>query len=61
MITGAPGTKDAPVAYCPRRAVLDKLLVDAAAEAVYYLGHSHDYVGLNFCSNFAASVSVRNP
>jgi hypothetical protein len=34
MITGAPGTKDAPVAYCPRRAVLDKLLVDAAAEAV---------------------------
>ena len=32
-ITGAPGTKDAPVAYCPRRTVLDKLLVDAAAEA----------------------------
>lgn len=32
-ITGAPGTKDTPVAYCPRRTVLDKLLVDAAAEA----------------------------
>jgi 2-polyprenyl-6-methoxyphenol hydroxylase-like FAD-dependent oxidoreductase len=32
-ITGAPGTPDAPVAYCPRRLVLDKLLVDAAAEA----------------------------
>lgn len=32
-IAGAPGTKDAPVAYCPRRTVLDKLLVDAAAEA----------------------------
>lgn len=32
-IVGAPGTKDAPVAYCPRRTVLDKLLVDAAAEA----------------------------
>jgi 2-polyprenyl-6-methoxyphenol hydroxylase-like FAD-dependent oxidoreductase len=32
-ITGAPGTEDAPVAYCPRRTVLDKLLVDAAAEA----------------------------
>jgi flavin-dependent dehydrogenase len=32
-ISGAPGTKDAPVAYCPRRTVLDKLLVDAAAEA----------------------------
>ena len=32
-ISGAPGTKEAPVAYCPRRTVLDKLLVDAAAEA----------------------------
>ena len=25
-IAGAPGTADAPVAYCPRRTVLDKLL-----------------------------------
>ena len=33
VLTGAPGTKDSPVAYCPRRTVLDKLLVDAAAEA----------------------------
>jgi len=32
-IEGAPGTADAPVAYCPRRTVLDKLLVDAAVEA----------------------------
>ena len=32
-ISGAPGTTDTPVAYCPRRTVLDKLLVDAAAEA----------------------------
>src|SRR4051812_32867702 len=32
-ITGSPGTTDAPVAYCARRTVLDKLLVDAAAEA----------------------------
>jgi 2-polyprenyl-6-methoxyphenol hydroxylase-like FAD-dependent oxidoreductase len=32
-ISGSPGTKDAPVAYCARRTVLDKLLVDAAAEA----------------------------
>ena len=32
-IEGAPGTKTAPVAYCPRRTVLDKLLLDAAAEA----------------------------
>jgi hypothetical protein len=32
-ISGTPGTDDAPVAYGPRRTVLDKLLVDAAAEA----------------------------
>lgn len=32
-ISGAPGTADSPVAYCPRRTVLDKLLVDAAVEA----------------------------
>lgn len=32
-IAGSPGTSDAPVAYCARRTVLDKLLVDAAAEA----------------------------
>jgi flavin-dependent dehydrogenase len=32
VIEGAPGTKE-PVAYAPRRAVLDKLLLDAASEA----------------------------
>lgn len=32
-IAGAPGTKDFPVGYCPRRTVLDKLLLDAAGEA----------------------------
>jgi 2-polyprenyl-6-methoxyphenol hydroxylase-like FAD-dependent oxidoreductase len=32
-ISGAPGTDDSPFSYCPRRTVLDKLLVDAAAEA----------------------------
>jgi len=32
-LSGSPGTADAPVAYCARRTVLDKLLVDAAAEA----------------------------
>src|SRR4051794_11674011 len=30
-ISGAPGSAEAPVAYAPRRFVLDKLLVDAAA------------------------------
>ncbi|GAA4717584.1 NAD(P)/FAD-dependent oxidoreductase [Phytohabitans rumicis] len=32
-LVGAPGTEESPVAYAPRRTVLDKLLVDAAAEA----------------------------
>jgi 2-polyprenyl-6-methoxyphenol hydroxylase-like FAD-dependent oxidoreductase len=32
-LVGAPGTTDAPVAYCPRRTILDKLLVDAAAQS----------------------------
>jgi 2-polyprenyl-6-methoxyphenol hydroxylase-like FAD-dependent oxidoreductase len=32
-ISGSPGTQDSPVTYCPRRTVLDKLLVDAASEA----------------------------
>jgi 2-polyprenyl-6-methoxyphenol hydroxylase-like FAD-dependent oxidoreductase len=33
VISGSPGTADSPVAYCPRRTILDKLLVDAAREA----------------------------
>ena len=33
VIDGTPGNDEAPVAYAPRRTVLDKLLVDAAAEA----------------------------
>ena len=32
-LTGSPGTDESPVAYAPRRTVLDKLLVDAASEA----------------------------
>jgi flavin-dependent dehydrogenase len=33
VLTGAPGTPQAPTAYCPRRFVLDKILLDAAAAA----------------------------
>jgi 2-polyprenyl-6-methoxyphenol hydroxylase-like FAD-dependent oxidoreductase len=32
-LAGAPGTAAEPLAYCPRRIVLDKLLLDAAAAA----------------------------
>ena len=32
-ITGSPGTAGAPAVDCPRRTILDKILVDAAVEA----------------------------
>ena len=32
-IAGSPGTPESPVAYCPRRTVLDQLLVEAASAA----------------------------
>ena len=32
-LAGSPGTPGLPLAYCPRRTILDKLLVDAAVEA----------------------------
>lgn len=33
VLTGSPGTSKEPVSYAPRRTVLDKILVDAAAES----------------------------
>src|SRR4051812_19024702 len=33
VLSGPPGDPGSPIAYAPRRTVLDKLLVDAAAEA----------------------------
>jgi 2-polyprenyl-6-methoxyphenol hydroxylase-like FAD-dependent oxidoreductase len=33
VLSGAPGTEENPVSYSPRRTILDRLLVDAAAEA----------------------------
>jgi flavin-dependent dehydrogenase len=32
-LAGSPGTDKYPLAYCPRRTILDKLLVDAAGES----------------------------
>jgi 2-polyprenyl-6-methoxyphenol hydroxylase-like FAD-dependent oxidoreductase len=32
-LSGSPGTDDAPIGLCPRRTILDKLLVDAAIES----------------------------
>jgi 2-polyprenyl-6-methoxyphenol hydroxylase-like FAD-dependent oxidoreductase len=33
VLEGSPGTPESPVAYCPRRTVLDKVLIDGAAAA----------------------------
>jgi flavin-dependent dehydrogenase len=33
VVAGTPGTNDAPVAYAPRRTLLDKILLDAAVKA----------------------------
>jgi len=33
VVEGSPGTPESPVSYCPRRTVLDKVLVDGAAAA----------------------------
>jgi len=33
VISGSPGTSHSPIALCPRRTILDKLLIDAAGEA----------------------------
>lgn len=32
-LAGAPGTRESPVSFCPRRTILDMILVDAAREA----------------------------
>jgi 2-polyprenyl-6-methoxyphenol hydroxylase-like FAD-dependent oxidoreductase len=33
VLAGRPGPPESPVAYCPRRTILDKLLVDAVVDA----------------------------
>src|SRR3954470_2578800 len=47
-LSGAPGTADAPVAYCPRRTVLDTLLVEAAIDAGVEVREGFTVEGLLF-------------
>ena len=44
-IAGSPGTPDSPVTYAPRRTVLDKILIDAAAAAGVGLDAVHRLAG----------------
>lgn len=68
-IEGSPGTPELPLAFCPRRTVLDKLLLDAAVEAgvevregfnVERLSMEHGtVVGIEGRTRGGASVSER--
>src|SRR5262245_3408361 len=56
MIAGAPGTSDAPVAYCPRRTVLDTMLVDAAAKAGAEVREAFTVEGVTFAAGRVVGV-----
>ena len=70
-IEGAPGTPEAPVGYCPRRTILDKQLVDAAAQSGpeiregFAVGEilieDHRVVGIKGHSQHGGSVIERAP
>jgi 2-polyprenyl-6-methoxyphenol hydroxylase-like FAD-dependent oxidoreductase len=60
-IAGAPGTKDAPLAYCPRRTILDKLLVDAAVEAGAELREGFTVEDVLFEDGRAVGIRGRSP
>jgi flavin-dependent dehydrogenase len=59
-ITGSPGTADAPVAYGPRRTVLDKILVGAAAEAGAEVREGFTVSEVVFSDGRAAGVRGRD-
>src|SRR6266567_1100414 len=44
-LSGAPGTDDSPVSYCPRRTVLDKLLVVAGWPYAEFEANKNDVEG----------------
>ena len=70
-IEGAPGTPEVPVGYCPRRTILDKQLVDAAAQSGaeiregFAVGEilieDHRVVGIKGHSQHGGSVIERAP
>jgi flavin-dependent dehydrogenase len=55
-LSGRPGTNDTPVAYGPRRIVLDKLLVDAAAEAGVEVRERFSVTGVLFEDGRVAGI-----
>jgi 2-polyprenyl-6-methoxyphenol hydroxylase-like FAD-dependent oxidoreductase len=59
--TGAPGLEDSPVAYGPRRTVLDKLLVDAAVEAGAEIREGFTVDGIVMDSGRVTGIRGRDP
>lgn len=58
-ISGSPATEEAPVAYAPRRTVLDKLLVDAASEAGAEIREGFSVEELTFDNGRVTGISGR--
>ena len=60
-LTGAPGLTPASVAYCPRRIVLDKLLVDAASAAGAEIREGFKVEDVLFDDGRVVGISGRSP
>ena len=60
-LAGAPGLTPASVAYCPRRIVLDKLLVDAASAAGAEVREGFKVEDVIFDDGRVVGVSGRSP
>ena len=58
-ISGSPAIAEAPVSYAPRRTVLDKVLVDAAAEAKAEVREEFTVEGLLFEDNLVTGIRGR--
>ncbi|MGW6424102.1 NAD(P)/FAD-dependent oxidoreductase [Nocardia sp. NPDC055053] len=55
-ICGSPSIEQAPVAYAPRRTVLDKILVDAASEAGAEVREGFSVTGVHFDGTQVAGI-----
>jgi 2-polyprenyl-6-methoxyphenol hydroxylase-like FAD-dependent oxidoreductase len=55
-VSGSPGTPAAPVAYAPRRTVLDKILVDAASDAGAEVRENFTVTEVDFVGDVVAGI-----
>ncbi len=59
-VSGSPGTDDHPVGYCPRRTVLDGILVDAASAAGAEVREGFFVEGLTFDGDRVTGIRGRD-